>query len=134
MMLPAQLSEIPPLLPSQAASSDPGGEKAAVTLDAELEAFVRDIHDEVEHLRAGCAGLERRMEELTRESLRKRALQQKESLAAQRSCSDAVEAVWRRVGECEFAVRQLCGSINGVAQQTGDLGRSLQVVAGRQGG
>merc|ERR1719384_2660107 len=95
MMLPAQLSEIPPLLPSQAASSDPGGEKAAVTLDAELEAFVRDIHDEVEHLRAGCAGLERRMEELTRESLRKRALQQKESLAAQRSCSDAVEAALR---------------------------------------
>lgn len=105
---------------------------ASQTLDAELEAFVRDIHDEVEHLRSGCAGLERRMEELMNESLRKRALQQKEALAAQRSCSDAVEGVWRRVGECEFAVRQLCGSINGVAQQTGDLGRNLQALLGRR--
>merc|ERR1712129_585028 len=43
-------------LPAPAAASAP--------LEAELEAFIRDIHEEVETLRSSCGGLERRMEEL----------------------------------------------------------------------
>uniref|UniRef100_A0A7S2LRT0 EF-hand domain-containing protein n=1 Tax=Zooxanthella nutricula TaxID=1333877 RepID=A0A7S2LRT0_9DINO len=111
--------------------SPPAGLPLDTALDPSLEALVSGLQRDVSDLRGSCSGLESRLKEITDGAAAQlEAERLQDDVAAQRGSMDLdiVAGVAKRVGECEFAVRQLCGAIAGVALQSSELSKGLQAL------